>query len=402
MNNTIRLGLVCALSAMAWGCGSDGAVPDSTGGDAAGSDGGAGDAEAGDSGASDGSVLDSGLTCIAPMANCSGKASDGCNVDLSKDNQNCGGCGVVCNTQCNAGVCPLFTADAGAPQLVGDFACLTVDATSVYWGTGLPSGGGGGVWKVPVNGGSPSLLIGAQDRPHGMASDGTNLYYANAGSGATIGSIQRIPVGGGVPTPIAIAQALPLDLAVDATNVYWTNSGDGTVWKSNKTTPAPIKIADGGGSGHAEDLRIDATYAYFTDPQGGSVLRVPLDGSAPAPQTLTTAPRPRPIAIDSKTAYFGASTGVLAIALNANNGIAGQVLPNVVIQGIETDGANVWYTIPSQNGQPKSGTINRATTTGQGVTLLAKGQNRPGCISVDAKSVYWINEGDGQISKTGK
>ena len=53
-------------------------------------------------------------------------------------------------------MCPLFGPDAGVPQQVGDFACLTVDATNVYWGTGLGTANGGGVWKVGLNGGNPA------------------------------------------------------------------------------------------------------------------------------------------------------------------------------------------------------------------------------------------------------
>jgi len=408
----MHLGLAAGvLSAMAWGCGgTDFTAIDGDGGgsDGATTDSGGGDAAGGDGGGSDGAVIiDSGLTCTAPMANCSGKASDGCNVDTSKDNQNCGGCGVVCNTQCTAGVCPLFTADAGAPQNVGDFACLTVDATSVYWGTGLVAGSGGGVWKVSLNGGNPTLMIGAQDRPHGMVSDGTNLFYANYGAGANIGSIQRIPLGGSVATPIAIAQANPLDVAVDATNVYWSNSGDGTVWKSNKAVPAPVKIANGGGQGHAQYLRIDATFAYFTDMVGGSVLRVPLDGSNLTPAVVTKAPSPRYIAIDGTTAFFGSTMNgngaVLSSPLAANNGAAAQILPNLGnVTGIATDATNnVWYAIPSTGG-PNTGSINRATKAGAGPTPLAKGQNFPGCVAVDAKSVYWINLGGGLVSKTAK
>ena len=412
MAKTMHLGLAAGvLAAMAWGCGGSdgtdltsvdsGGGNDAQGNDAAGNDGGGNDGAGNDS-----AVLDSGLTCTAPMANCSGKASDGCNIDLSSDNQNCGGCAVVCNTQCKAGVCPLFAPDAGAPQNVGDFACLTIDATSVYWGTGLTSGNGGGVWKVGLNGGNPTLLIGAQDRPHGMVTDGTNLYYANYGGAPNVGSIQKIALGGGAATPIAIAQSNPLDVAVDGTNVYWTNSGDGTVWKSSKTVPSPVKIANGGGAGHAQYLRIDATSAYYTDGAGGAVLRVPLDGSQPVPQIVTKAPGPRYIAIDSTTAYFGSTSGsgaaVLSIPLNASNGAAAQILPNLgSITGVATDGINVWYAIPQTNG-PNTGSINRATKAGAGPTPLAKTQNFPGCIAVDAKSVYWINLGGGLISKTAR
>ena len=404
MTMTMRLGLAAGVAAAMVACGGSDTTSDlfdggNTNDSATNNDTGTGN---------DGGVIDSGLTCTAPMANCSGIASDGCNIDTSKDNQNCGGCGSVCNTQCTNGVCPLFTADAGAPQQVGDFACLTVDQKSatVYWGTGLVANNGGAIWKVSTNGGNPSRVIGNQDRPHGMASDGTDLYYANYGAAANTGSIQKIPLGGGNPTPIATNQASPLDVAVDGTNVYWTNRGDGTVWKSSKTSPNPTKIMNGAGANRASNLRIDATFAYVTDPSGNQVVRVPLDGSQPNPAVVTKAPGPRYIATDKNTAYFGSSqnnaAAVLSIPLNANNGSAAQILPNLgTVSGIETDGVNVWYAVPSAGGA-NTGSINRATIAGANPTPLAKNQNFPGCIALDTKSVFWINLGGGLISKTGK
>jgi hypothetical protein len=143
----------------------------------------------------------------------------------------------VCNTTCTGGVCPLFPADAGAPPTVGDNACLTIDTANVYWGSGIANGA---VWKVPINGGTPTQVIGSQAVPHGMASDGTNLYFADQGTAGTCtGSLQSIAVSGqGSPVSIATAQCVPLDVIVDSTTVYWTNSGDGSVWKSDKTIRA--------------------------------------------------------------------------------------------------------------------------------------------------------------------
>ncbi len=355
----------------------------------------------------DGNVTpDSGLTCNAPMANCSGNPADGCNVNLSTDDANCGGCGVVCNTQCNQGVCPLFAPDAGTPQTVGDFACLTVDSTSVYWGTGLAANTGGGVWKVSINGGTPTQMIGLQDRPHAMASDGTNLYYANFGAVAGTGSIQRIPINGTVATPIALNQSSPLDVAVDGSNVYWTNSGDGSVWRSDKNTPNPQNVVPAAGQNHARFMAIDATNIYYTDQVANTVYRVAKTGGTPA--AMTTVPTPSHIAVDTANAYVGSGqqgVAIISIALTANNGTSNQIMPNLKsLGGIQTDGTDVWFSEPTnvQPYTPNTGEIHRMTTAGQSDAKLATGQNGPGCIAVDGKSVYWINLGNATISKTGK
>ena len=354
-------------------------------------------------------VPDSGLSCTAPMANCSGNPADGCNVDLSKDDANCGGCGVVCNTQCTGGVCPLVPADAGTPQNVGDFACLTVDANNVYWGTGLAANSGGGVWKVPVNGGNATLIVGQQDRPHSLASDGTNLYYTNFGAVAGTGSVQRVAINGTVPTALAIGQASPLDIAIDTTSVYWTNTGDGSIWKADKnaSVPSPVNVVPAAGANHARFLRLDASNIYFTDAAGGKIYRVAKTGGTPAP--MTSVPNAGHLAIDTTSAYVGSSSttgaAILSVALSATNGNSQQIMPNLkTVAGIDTDGTDVWYAVPSNvlPWQGGTGEIHRMTIAGQNDQTLAKAQNAPGCIAIDAKSVYWINEGSGMISKTAK
>jgi hypothetical protein len=241
-----------------------------------------------------------------------------------------------------------------------------------------------------------------------MASDGTDLFFGDQGSAQLLGSVNKIPVGGGNVTPIATNQAGPVDVVVDANNVYWANNGDGSVWKSDKNTPNPIKLAGPNGQNHAQHLRVDATNVYYTDPAAGLVYRVAINNGTPAAMT-TQVPGPRYIAIDSQNAYFGSSSttssAILSIALTATAGSPAQLLPNLKsVAGIETDGKDIWYAEPTnvQPYQVGTGEIHRMTTTAQNDTPLATKQNGPACISVDSTSVYWINTGGGMISKTGK
>jgi len=348
---------------------------------------------------------------VTQQASCDGglTACGAACVDTSSDNQNCGGCGIVCNTTCTAGVCPLIASgcDAGVATQVGDNACLTVDATNVYWGTGFNNTGS--VWSVPLAGGCPKMLVGQQSAPHGMASDGTNLFYANQGVfQQNNGSIVRIPVGGGSATPIATNQAFPLDITVDATNVYWTNSADGSVWKSDKTTPNPIKLAGASGLNHARFLRVDATNVYFTDGTSGVVNRVPIAGGSVVAMT-TQVSLPGHLAIDKTNAYFASrgntTAALMVVPLNATAATPGQLVPSLPsLNGIETDGTSIWFA-EATNVQPyaqNSGEIHRVTTAGTNDAKLASGQNGPDCVSVDATSVYWIDTGGGMISKTAK
>ena len=392
------------------GGGGDGGSSSSSGGSSGGSGSGgssgsgSGSSSGSSSSSSGGGVGDSGPggACDGGLTSCGGKC-----VDTGNDPQNCGGCGVVCNTQCVAGVCSLISADAGTPPKVGDNACLAIDATNVYWGTGLAAGS---VWKVPITGGAPVQLIGGQAAPHGMASDGTTLFYGNQGTAATCtGTIESIPIGGTTSTQIAMGQCVPLDVAVDAKNVYWTNSGDGSVWQSDKTNPNPMKIAGGNGASPGY-LRVDATSVYFTSASNGMgvVSRVPIGGGTVTAVT-SSVPSPGHIAIDATHAYFGSrgttTAAILAVGLNGMGANPAQTVTNLpALNGIETDGTHIWFA-EATDVQPyaaNTGEIHRVTVGGANDKILASKQNGPNCIAVDATSVYWIETGGGMISKTGK
>jgi len=357
-------------------------------------------------GPTDGSLSDAPqVTCDGGLASCNGQC-----VDTSTDPNNCGGCNVVCNTQCTGGTCQLIGGgcDASVPP-VGDFACIAVDATNVYWGTGQVASSGGAVWKVPINGGCPTILIGSQDRPHGIATDGTNVYYANYGASSNIGAIYSIPVAGGSPTPLALTQASPLDVAVDGTNVYWTDSGDGSVWKSNKSgTPTPVKLANGAGQGHAQYLRVDAANVYFTDHSSGVVNRVPIAGGSVTAMTTTGISGVGHLAIDAQNVYFGSNgppATIQTVGLTQTNTAPSQVLGGIAsIAGIATDATNLWFAVPTnvQPWQANTGEIHRATVAGKNDVTLSSKQNGPDCVVVDATSVYWIDTGGGMIAKTAK
>lgn len=424
----MKQGTVCVLTAALWAvaCGGssftsgDGGTPNDGGSSGSSSGGSSSSSSSGSSsgsGGSSGSGSSSGVvggdaSSDGPGTVCNGnlKSCGGVCVDTGSDPMNCGGCGVVCNTQCVSGVCALIAADAGAPPAVGDNACLAVDATNVYWATGLQ---GGSVWKVPVAGGAPTQLVGNQAAPHAVASDGTMLFFGDqgvSGTGTCTGSIEAIPVGGGGTAAIvASAQCTPMDMQVDAKNVYWSNSGDGSVWQCDKSIPNPVKLAGGNGAAQVY-LRVNATDVYFTSSANGTgtVNRVPIGGGT-VTQLVASVPGPAHLALDLAHVYFGSrsstSSALLAIPFSASSGTPTQLVPNLPsINGIEADGVHVWFAEGSDV-QPyvaNTGEIHRVTAAGTTDAILAKNQNGPNCIAVDQTSVYWIDTGGGMISKTAK
>jgi len=112
---------------------------------------------------------------------------------------------------------------------------LAVDSYRLYW-----FGENGSVVKsAPLAGGAPSLLAESELVNLGnssnatllsLAIDGTHLYWTSNGSatgGDKIGTVSKVPLDGGSPTVLATVDDWPYDLAVDATHVYWTNFSTG-------------------------------------------------------------------------------------------------------------------------------------------------------------------------------
>jgi hypothetical protein len=49
-----------------------------------------------------------------------------------------------------------------------------------------------------------------------------------------------------------------------------------------------------------------------------------------------------------------------------------------------------------------AGTFDKTGAGGSNVATLAKHELEPACIALGGRSVYWVNEGSGAISKTGR
>lgn len=363
------------------GAGQDGAVP--------GTDGGGG-------GTPDAGVTDASLSCVGATNKQCGQSC----VDTQTDDANCGGCGIVCNTGCALGVCALISPDAGAPPPVGDFACLAVDPKNVYVANGRPTPNGV-VYKVPLNGGAPTIIQASLDIPHGIASDGNEVYWANNGSGDIWKASAN---GGGMPGAIVNGQNRPIDLVVSAGALYWLNAGDGTVMTADKNGANVTKIAgpSGAAASHPGHLRVSATKVYFTDSFSGVVNSAPLVPNS-ATTVVASASNARFLDIDSTDIFF-VSGGAATSAVNQTP-LAGPTVTPVALNqtntaGVALDGAMFYWA--NSGIVAASGTINRAKKDGSGATPLAMGQSYPQCIALDATSIYWVNIGTAAVSKTGK
>jgi len=146
---------------------------------------------------------------------------------------------------------------------------LTTDGTNVYW-----VAGGGDIDAVPVGGGAVKTLATKQYGATTLAADGVNLYWTSddAQTGtcgvcpppppptATDSSVYKVPVTGGTPTVLATGYAINT-LAVDGTDVYWFDSYKDTLSAVSVTGGAPIVLADGVNT--EGNLLADTAYLYW-------------------------------------------------------------------------------------------------------------------------------------------
>jgi hypothetical protein len=353
-------------------------------------DGGTNDGNTTDGGGTDSGGRDTGAGCDG------GKVCSGICVDTNTDPNNCGGCNVPCTGgSCVGGVCNLIAPDAGTPPPVGDFACIAIDSTSVYVATGLGVSTGGAIYKVPLAGGVPRIIVMNQGTPHGIASDGTSVFWANNSTG----EIMKSDTNGMNAAPIAQNQTNPVDVALDATNVYWVNAGTGEVWKASKSGANPTRLMTGLSLNHVGFLAVDAVNAYVADLLGGFIAYAPITGAGQLTKLAQNQSRPVGVGLDTLNVYWTNSMGGTVMKLPKTG--VGQPLTIAQNQatptGLATDGTNVYWA-----NSVMAGGIGRVATGGGTVTPLAMNQRFPNCVAVDGTSVYWINEGGGTISKTAK
>ena len=154
---------------------------------------------------------------------------------------------------------------------------LAVDGTSIYWtDQGTATSGSfnadGSVMKLALSGGdggTPTILASGQVGPFPITVDGTSVYWG------TTGTIAKVPLGGGDTVVLASGQSFPFGIAVDGTDVYWTNAYGGSVVKVPLAGGSPVTIASG--QNNALFIALDATNVYFTTEGvagAGAIVRV--------------------------------------------------------------------------------------------------------------------------------
>ena len=314
-------------------------------------------------------------------------------VNEQTDNNNCGGCGIVCSAAspssagCTLGRC-LVTLASGS-----GYGGFTVGPIGVYALTSSADSSGVIVVSVPIGGGPPTTLASGQISS-GIATDGTSVYWTTYEED---GRVMKVPVGGGTLWTLAWNQIFARSITVHATDVYWTT------WTGFGLEGRVMKLPVGGGSPLTlaasqkgpDGVSANATGVYWAT--HGAVMRVPLGGGSPT--TVISAGVSEHFALDATNVYYcryagdNESSAVMKVPVGGGTSTA---LASGSCVEIAVDGTDVYWTEAGGSDGP-DGRVMKVPIGGGTPTVLAARQYGPRLIAVDATSVYWTkNTGNGE------
>lgn len=108
---------------------------------------------------------------------------------------------------------------------------VVTDGTRVYWWSGQ------NVLAVPLGGGATQTLTSGQVNIRNIATDGSDVYWVSEQK-TTVptsnGMLRRVPVTGGTPTVLWASVFNPKGLSVTSTHVFYTEVTQGKIWRASK------------------------------------------------------------------------------------------------------------------------------------------------------------------------
>lgn len=129
---------------------------------------------------------------------------------------------------------------------------IAVDSTEVYW-----IEESGTVNQASVTGGAVTTLA-SSSSAYDIAIDGSNVYFTISNYP---GALEKVPIGGGTVTVLASGLTYPGALVVDSTNLYWV---DETTLKTMSLNGGAITVL-ASNLYYPSDVTVDAANVYWTD-----------------------------------------------------------------------------------------------------------------------------------------
>lgn len=116
---------------------------------------------------------------------------------------------------------------------------LIGDATHVYFGDAE----GQKILKLPLAGGTATVLATAAGTPEYLALDAGNVYWTG---GKATNKVYKVAKAGGTVKVLAATESEPTGIAVNAAHVYWASTGDGGLYRVPLAGGAKTKVFQGG------------------------------------------------------------------------------------------------------------------------------------------------------------
>ena len=238
---------------------------------------------------------------------------------------------------------------------------IAVDDTSVYVATFVASPNTWTIWRVPINGDPPTVLVSTEKELRAIATDGTSVYwledrYPDPNPGGSQSSVRKVPVTGGPPVDLATGlKAFRGGLALRGTELFFADTNHFNTYRL-------MKMPAGGGSvtvlasvasgDFPTDLAVDDARLYWTIK--GAVKAVPI-GGGPVETLVTDLGSPAALAVGSGELFW---TETACCSIHQN------------------------------------GFVKKISLAGGSVTTLAQARDWPGDLAVDALHLYWVEGGD--------
>lgn len=260
---------------------------------------------------------------------------------------------------------------------------------SAMWMARGKDGGGTGARSNWVR---SARLAEKLDHPLGVAVDSDYVYVATGGFKTADNAILRIPAAGGaVEKLVKLEQIVSGEIIVDGDYVYFTSQWGNLVLRVPKTggmvtvlaeAPAPLNLAS------------DATHVYFvtfsTDPESGTVQRVPKNGGSPE-VLLRGHPGLEQLVVDEQAVYFRSNSGLWKV--KKSGGPPEQLLPNGEHKNIGRlvgDASHLYFFYESQTqGRYEVARLPKAGGTPQTIGPIAVSTGR---LALSDSHVYFFRE----------
>jgi hypothetical protein len=222
---------------------------------------------------------------------------------------------------------------------------VVVDSTHVYWASLYFAGV---IGKVPIGGGSTTILATDQDYSYGLAVDPTSVYWTAGNSG----EVRKIPLGGGTVVALSSNHYGIQGIAVDPTKVYWTRSSG--LWAAQLDGGSAVELSNTSEGNSEGPLALGDAHAYWAAQFNGKIFAAVLDGGM-GPPALVAANQVRPfdLAVDnvSRFVYWtdrGAGTVMRAPVIGGPPFGVEVVARAAFPQGIALDESWVYWSDPNE------------------------------------------------------